>query len=304
MSLFKKRWLVIFLLALLGVGAAAAAQDFDKIPVQTVKITAGVSMLIGGGGNIGVCVGPDGVLLIDDQFPQLAEKIKAAIAALDPGPIRLVFNTNWHYDHSYGNEWLAKAGAIIIAQENSRKHMLSEWGAPELDAGFKVPPYPEIALPKITIKDSLTLYFNSEEIRAFHCPNAHSDGDLVLHFLQSNVIQTGDVFFSAGFPFINISSGGTIDGMIAAVDKILPLADASTKIIPGHGPLSDRAGLQSYRDMLAASRERIAKLIQEGRSLEEVLKANPAADLYKGKSDFPAQSFTKVVYLDLSKKKG
>jgi cyclase len=302
MSLFKKRGTVVFLLALLG-GVTAAAQDFDKIPVQTVKITPSVSMLIGGGGNIGVCVGPDGVLLIDDQFPQLAEKIKAAVAALNPGPIRIVFNTHWHYDHTFGNEWLAKAGAIIIAQENSRKHMMSEWGASELDSEFKVPAYPEIALPKITIQDSLTLYFNGEEIRAVHFPNAHSDGDLVLHFPKSNVIQTGDIFFSSGFPFINVSSGGTIDGMIAAVDKILSLTDAATKIIPGHGPLSDQAGLKAYRDMLAASRDRIAGLIKEGRGLEEILKANPVAGLYKGKSDFPAEAFTKVVYLDLSKKK-
>ncbi len=304
MHSFKRQGMVVFLLVFLGGGGAAAAQDFDKIPVQTVKLTENVAMLIGGGGNIGVCVGPDGVLLIDDQFPQLAEKIKTAIAGLNPGPIRIVFNTNWHYDHVYGNEWLAKAGAIIIAHENSRRSMLSEWGAPELDAEFKIPPSPDIALPKITIKDSLTLYFNGEEIRVVHLPGAHSDGDLAFHFPLANVIQTGDIFFSAGFPFINISSGGTIDGMIEAAGKILAMADADTKIIPGHGPLSNREGLNAYRDMLVAARERIAKMIKEGRSLEEVLQANPVADLYKGKSDFPAEGFVKVVYLDLSRKKG
>jgi len=297
-----KQRIVLVLLVLHGVCAAAAGQDFEKIPVQTVKITENVSMLIGGGGNIGACVGPDGVLLIDNQFPQLAEKIKAAIAELGSGPVRFVFNTNWHYDHVSGNEWLAKDGAVIIAHENSRKNMMSEWGAPELDAEFRVPPFPEIALPKITFKDSMTLFFNGQEIRAIHLPSAHSEGDLIFHFRRANVIQTGDIYFSNGFPFINISSGGTIDGMVAAVDKLLAMADAGTKLIPGHGPLSDRKGLVEYRDMLTAARERISRLIKEGKSLDEVLQADPVSDLYKGKSGFPAEGFMRVVYLDLSKK--
>lgn len=296
----KKRYLALIIF--LGVQTAVLAQDFEKVQIQAIKVTDNVYMLIGAGGNIGVSVGDDGVLLIDSQFSELAEKIKVAVAELNQGPIRIVCNTNWHYDHAYGNEWLAKAGAIIIAHENSRKHMLGEWRAPELDATRSFPPHPEASLPKITVADKLTLHFNGDQILAIHLPNAHSDGDLVFHFREANIVHTGDVYFSNGFPFINISSGGTIDGMIAAADKILSLADDGTRIIVGHGPLSNREELKAYRVMLAAARDRIWRLVKEGKSLEEVLKADPTAGLYKGKSHFPPEMFTRVVYQELAKK--
>jgi glyoxylase-like metal-dependent hydrolase (beta-lactamase superfamily II) len=292
---------VTLLLFIFSISAFGQGQSFDQVEVQTSKIAENLYMLTGAGGNIGVSVGSDGVLLIDDQFAQLADKIKAAIAGLNGGPVRLVFNSNWHYDHTYGNEWLAKAGALIIAHENSRRHMLSEWSAPELSVDRKFPPFPEAALPKITVADSLTLYFNGDEIRAIHFPNAHSDGDLVFFFKKANVIHTGDVYFSNGFPFINISSGGSINGMITAADKILAMADANTKIMVGHGPVSNREGLKAYRHMLATARDRVAKLVREGKTLEEVVKANPMEGLYNGKSTFPPENFTRVLYLELSK---
>ncbi len=298
----KKRTLYFTVFMLVWIFSFAFSQDFEKIEIETVIVTDNVYMLIGYGGNIGVSVGEDGVLLIDCQVPQMVEKIKAAVSKLNEGPIRFVLNTNWHYDHADGNELMAKAGAIVIAHKNSRKQMLSEWIAPEISPDFKVPPYPEAALPVITVDDSMTLHFNGDEIQAIHFPNAHSDGDLAFYFQKANVIHSGDLYFSNGFPFINVTSGGTIDGMIRATDRILCMINANTKVIPGHGPLSSREELQAYRDILVTARERIAKLIEVGKTLDEILEEKPTEGLYKGeKSSLPAEVFIKVIYMDLTK---
>jgi cyclase len=291
-------------LAVLVLGRAAPAQDLDKVEIRTLKVAEGIWMLAGEGGNIGVLAGEDGVLLVDDEFPQLVEKIKAAVAPLSGGrAIRFVLNTNWHFDHADGNELFARGGAIVVAHERSREHMTREWGAPEFDPTQTVPPYPKAALPVITFKDSLTLHFNGDEVTAIHVPAAHSDGDVLYHFRRANVIHTGDLYFSNGFPFINVSSGGTIDGMIRASDEILSIADADTKVIPGHGTLSDRRGVQAFRDMLTAARARISRLVAEGKTLDEVLRSTPVADLYAGGQSFiPPELFVKVVYLDLARR--
>ena len=179
--------------------------------------------------------------------------------------------------------------------------MLGEWSAPELDPDFKIPPYPKKALPVITVSNSLTLHFNGDEIRMLYVPNAHSDGDLLFHFVKANVIHTGDLFFSNGFPFINISSGGTVEGMIKAADIILGMCDERTKVIPGNGPLSDREGVQGFKDLLVAGRDRIAALVKQGKSLDEAVAAKPAEGLYKGgKSWLSSDMFVKVVYQDLT----
>jgi len=281
----------------------ALPQDFEKVQIQTVPVAGNIYMLIGEGGNIAVSVGEDGILLVDDEFPELVEKIKAAVAKLNPGPIRFVLNTNWHYDHADGNELLAEAGAIVIAHENSRKHMLSEWSAPELDSDFKIPPYPKKALPVITVSNSLTLHFNGDEIRMLYVPNAHSDGDLLFHFVKANVIHTGDLFFSNGFPFINISAGGTVEGMIKAADIILGMCDDRTKVIPGHGPFSGPDGVRAFRDLIVSGRDRIAALVTQGKSLDETLVSKPVEGLYKGgESWLTPDMFVKMVYLDLTGK--
>ncbi len=289
--------------ALLLATASAPAQDFSKVEIKTVPVAGNISMLIGGGGNIGVSVGEDGVLLVDDEFAELIDKIKAAVAALNPGPIRFVLNTNWHWDHANGNELLAKAGAVVIAHENSRKHMQSEQTYPELRSALKLAPYPKEALPIIAVGDALTLYFNGDQIRMIHLPNAHTDGDLVFHFVKANVIHAGDTFFTNGFPFINISFGGTIDGMIKAQDIILGMCDERTKVVPGHGPLTDRDGVRAFKDLLVAARARVADLIKAGTGEEEVVAAKPAEGLYKGgESELPADMFVRVLYEDLTGK--
>jgi cyclase len=300
-SLKEHRPLCFLLIALLGICLFTFGQDFEKIQVQTIKITPGVSMLVGGGGNIGVSTGPDGILLIDSQFAQLMGKIKAEIAKIQSGPVRIVCNTNWHYDHVGGNEILAKEGALIIAQENTRTAMASEQSYPEF--GQKMPAYPEAALPVVTFKENLTLYFNGDEIQILHFPNAHSDADLVFYFRKANVIHTGDICFSRVYPFIDVSHGGSVAGVIAATDKVLGIIDAGTKVIPGHGPLTDREGVLAYRDMLTAVRDRVAKLIQEGKTLEQVLAAKPTADFDKSMAPrVPAEMFVKIVYGDLTRR--
>lgn len=294
------RWAAAAALTLLAAGTAAS-QDLSKVEIKTIPVAANISMLVGAGGNIGVSVGEDGTLLIDDEFPELIDKIRAAAAVLKPGPIRFVLNTNWHYDHANGNELLTEDGAIVIAHENSRKHMLGEQRLPELYPDLKIPPYPKKALPVITVSNSLTLHFNGDEIRMAHVPNAHSDGDLLFHFVKANVVHAGDLFFSNGFPFINISAGGTVEGMIKAAEEILGMCDGLTKVIPGHGPLSDREGVQAFKDMLVAGRDRIAALVKQRKSLDEAVAAKPAEGLYKGgKSWLSSDMFVKIVYQDLT----
>jgi glyoxylase-like metal-dependent hydrolase (beta-lactamase superfamily II) len=286
---------------LLAFSTFSAAQDFKKVQIETVKVADGIYMLVGYGGNIGVSAGEDGVLLIDTQFAELMEKIKSAIAEINKGPIRIVLNTNWHYDHAYGNEPLGKSGALILAHENTRKRMSREQNYPDFD--MKMPALPEAALPALTFTNSLTLHFNGEEVQVTHIEKAHSDADIVIYFKKANVIHTGDLYFAALYPYIDVSHGGSIDGMIAAAERIMRMIDENTKIIPGHGPLSDRAGLKKYRDMLVTIRDRIKKQIEEGKTLEEILASKPTADFDKDPSAaLPPEMFVTIVYNDLSRK--
>lgn len=277
------------------------AQDFEKVQIETIKVADGIYMLHGAGGNIGVSVGEDGILLIDTQFAELMEKIKSAIAEISKGPIRIVLNTNWHYDHAYGNEPLGKSGALIIAHENSRMRMLSEQYFS--DFNMNIPVFPEAALPVVTFKDSLTLHFNGDEIQVIHIKNAHSDADIVIYFSKANVIHTGDLYFSVLYPYIDVSHGGSIDGMITAAERILGIVDENTKIIPGHGFLSNREGLTKFRDMLVTLRDRIKGQIREGKTLEEILASKPTADFDKDKAQaIPPELFVKIIYNELAKK--
>lgn len=277
------------------------AQEFEKVQIETVKVADGIYMLLGAGGNIGVSAGEDGILMIDTQFAQVMEKIKSAIAEISKGPIQIVLNTNWHYDHAYGNEPLGKSGALIMAHENSRMRMTSEQRYP--DFNMNIPAFPKKALPVVTFKDSLTLHFNGEEIQVIHIENAHSDADIVIHFPKANVIHTGDIYFSVLYPFIDVPHGGSIDGMIAAAGRIIGMVDENTKIIPGHGPLSNLEGLTKYRDMLVTVRDRIKSQIKEGKTLEEVLASKPTADFDKVKAQaMPSEMFVRIIYNDLAKK--
>ena len=297
----RRRWVYFLFLVLWGIRPLTLAQDFAKVQVETVKVTDNIYMLIGTGGNIGVFAGENGILLVDSQFSQLFEKIKAAITKISEAPVRFLVNTNWHYDHVSGNEPLGKSGAVIIAHENTRKRMTAEQTFPEFNS--KQPPSPAAALPVVTFTDSLTLHLNGEDIQLLHVEKAHSDADILIFFGRANVIHTGDLYFSGGYPFIDVSHGGSTDGLIAAADKILKMIDANTKVIPGHGPLSDRAGVEEFKNMLVTVRDRVAKLIKEGKTIDEVLASKPTADFDKVRGQgLPPEMFIKIVYDELSKR--
>jgi cyclase len=254
----------------------AFAQDFSKVEIKTTKLTDTTYMMEGAGGNLGLSVGDDAVFVIDDQFAPLSEKITAAIAKLSAKPVKFILNTHWHGDHTGGNENFGRAGAIIVAQENVRKRMGSEQFIEFMRS--KVAASPGIALPVVTFASSVTFHLNGDEIRAIHVPRAHTDGDAMVIFVKSDVIHMGDTYFNGMYPFIDTSSGGTVEGVIAACDQALGIATDKTKIIPGHGPLSNRAELQAYRDMLATISQRVKKMIAEGRKLEDITASGVSAD--------------------------
>ena len=256
---------------------AAAQQDFSGVEIKAEKVADGIYMLTGEGGNLGLSVGEDGAYLIDDQYAPLTGKILAAVKALTPDPVRFVINTHWHGDHTGGNENMGEAGALLVAHENVRRRMAA--GTFMEAFNRQVDPAPEGALPVVTFTDAVTFHWNGEEIRVFFVGPAHTDGDSIIHFVKADVFHMGDTLFNGVYPFIDVSAGGRIDGMIAAMDRVLKVATDKTRIIAGHGPVAAKADLQANRDMLAEVRDRIAKLKAEGKTAEEVVAAKPTADL-------------------------
>lgn len=263
-------------IALTCASPAQAQQDFSKVEIKTEKLNDTTWMLMGAGGNLGLSVGEDAVFLIDDQFAPLAPKIKAAIARITPKPVQFVMNTHFHFDHTGGNESFAKDGAWIVAHDNVRRRMSSDQLISFI--GARQPASAKAGLPVVTVAGSISFHINGDEVHAFHVPNAHTDGDLIVHFRKSDIVHMGDVYFNGFYPFIDSSSGGSADGVVAAVDRVLALATDKTKIIPGHGPLASKRELQAYRDLLATVTERIKKLRAEGRSDEQIRAARPAAE--------------------------
>ena len=289
--------------AALAMVPTAHAQDWEAVEITTRQVAPGVYMLMGRGGNLGVSVGDDGVFLIDDQYAPLTDKIVAAIRAISDGPIRFVINTHWHGDHTGGNENLGKAGTLIVAHDNVRRRMSVDQFIAGLD--LQVAASPEAALPVVTFSETMTFHLNGDELYVFHVEHAHTDGDALIHFRESNVLHTGDIYFAGGYPFIDVSSGGSIDGMIAAVDQVLALVDDDTPIIPGHGELSNKAELSEYRAMLAGVREAVAAEIAKGSNVGEVVAARPTAawDEKWGSAWLNPERFTRIVFTDLSRER-
>ena len=266
-----RRTLSFFALFALASPGLASSQNFDAVEIQTQRVSSGVYMLLGQGGNIGVFVGEDGVFVIDDQYAPLTDKILAAIGAITSEPVRFVFNTHWHGDHTGGNENLGRTGALIVAHENVRERLSMDQLLERVGREpASEPARPEGALPVITFAEEVTFHLNGDELHAFHVSNAHTDGDAIVHFRRANVVHMGDTFFRDRFPFIDTATGGSIDGMIAAAGAALAVMDGSTRVIPGHGALSTREDLRAYRDALKSMRDGVAALMEQGHSLERI----------------------------------
>jgi glyoxylase-like metal-dependent hydrolase (beta-lactamase superfamily II) len=297
----RKTWPAVSAALLGGLAAVVVAQqDMSKVEIKTEKLAADVWVLYGAGGNIGLCSGPDGALLIDDQYAPLSSKILAAVKTVNDVPLRWVVNTHWHGDHTGGNEAMVTAGATLIAHDRVRQRLME--GQDNKLFNRKVEPAPAKALPMITFNDSTTLHVNGEDAVAFHVAPAHTDGDVVVWFPKANVVHMGDTFFSSFYPIIDLDSGGSIDGLISTSERVLAKIDGATRVIPGHGQVSDKAGLQKYHDMLVGVRAAVAKLVKQKKSLDEVVAAKPTApwDEVWGKGFMKPDFFTKIVYTELS----
>jgi glyoxylase-like metal-dependent hydrolase (beta-lactamase superfamily II) len=268
------------------------------------EVAEGVFWLKGLGSNVLAIPGPEGVILVDNGHSRNVESLNAQVAGLESGAVRFAINTHFHFDHVGASQSLGEAGATVVGHHNARERMMKEWVVPEwLDFRYApVPPYPETGLPSITFDGGLTLHRNGHQIELVHYPLAHSGADVTVFLRDPNVLHTGDLYLSNGFPILDSYHGGTIDGLLTALGEILELIDDQTIVIPGHGPVSDRAGLAAYRTMLTVGRDRIAALISQGRTLEEIVEADPTAGLYAGdRSWLDPRLFIWTVFVDLSR---
>ena len=284
--------LVVFSVFQFESAAGQQQRNFDDIEIVPHRVAGNIYYLEGSGGNIGLSIGEDGVIMIDDQFAQLTEKIVSAIRELSGQEIRFLINTHIHGDHTGGNENFGAMGVMILAQDRVRLRLAEGLG------GGQAAPYPEVALPVLTYSDAITLNINGEEVHAFSVPPAHTDGDSFVHFRTSDVLHLGDVFRTTGFPFIDVSNGGTVQGTLEALEIAIRLAGPSTTIIPGHGGLSTRDDVTEFRDMILTVTERVSRLISQNRTLDQVFSAGVTAD-FENKWGNP-ERFLTGLYQDLA----
>lgn len=282
--------------------AAPPPVDFSKVEIKTTSLGDEVYMLEGQGGNITVAMATDGIIMVDGQFAPLHDKIKAAISAVSNLPIKYLINTHYHGDHTGGNESFAKDGVTIVAQINVKNRLAA--GTTNGLTGNKTTPAPAGALPSQTYTGASRIRLRGRVANLKHIANSHTDGDTYVWFKTANVLSTGDTFTNGRYPNIDFANGGNIKGMIAAADAYLKLTNAKSRIVPGHGPIADRAALTAYRTMLVTARDRMAKLVKDGKSEDEVLAARPFADLDAkwAPTDLAARNFIRVVYHSLADK--
>lgn len=291
-------------LALGLVFGAAVAQDTDpsKVEIKSTKLADHLYMLEGSGGNIGLLVGPDGAVIVDDQFGPIVPKIQAAIAKITDKPVRYLLNTHFHFDHTQGNEAFGQAGAIIIAHDNTRVRLQKKQDNDIFN--IHLPASPPVALPVITFAQNVSLHLNGEDVEATYLPNAHTDTDIALYFKKANVMHVGDVFMGSFYPFIDTESGGSIDGVIAALDTIANKTKPDTRFLRGHAPVGTQADLKEFRNMLVTVRKRILDGIKAGKTQEQVVASQPTKDFdAKFSGMIKPELFVQRAYVDLRRNK-
>jgi cyclase len=291
-----------------GMGTRAQQQDFSKVEIKVTKVSGNIYMLEGAGGNIAASVGEDGIVIVDDQFAPLADKIQAALKNLKitDKPVRFVINTHYHGDHTGGNEPFANTGSTVIAQDNVRKRM--ETGGVAGNGGslkMENKPAAKAALPVITFDHDVTVHLNGEDIRALHFPAGHTDGDAVIFFPKNNVVHMGDDFVRYGFPFIDVASGGSVQGMIAAMEKVSAELPPDVKVIPGHGALSNLDDVRAFVKMLKETSAAVQKAIDEHKTVEQMKQEKILAPWAKWSGEFlDADKFIETLYNSLTGSKG
>ena len=273
---------------------AATRAQIAAAPIEVTKLTDTLTMFLGPGGNIVALTGPDGKVVVDTFIQGAYPGLKQRLDALGPAPIKLAINTHWHFDHTDNNASFRAAGAGILAHANTSKRMAQ----PHDMLGMKLPAYPANALPTQTFTQAQTVQTNGERLDLAYIPPAHTDTDISIHFTRANVLHLGDTFFNGSYPFIDAGTGGSINGTIAAAERALKMVNATTKIVPGHGPLADRAALMRYRDVLATVRDRVQKLKTAGRNEKDVIAAKPGGefDATWGTGFMMPDAFIGIVY--------
>ena len=307
----RTRMVLLLVGAALACGQAAIAQqdqDFSKVQIKTTKVSGNIYMLEGQGGNIAASVGEDGIVIVDDQFAPLAEKIQAALKDLKitDKPVRFVINTHYHGDHTGGNVPFNNAGSTLIAQDNVRKR-LESGGTAGNGSSIKmdVKPAPKAALPIITFERDVTVHLNGEDIRALHFPSGHTDGDSIIFFPKNNVVHMGDDFVRYGFPFIDVASGGSVQGMIDAMEKATAQLPADVKVIPGHGALSNLDDVRAFTKMLKETSAAVQKALNDHKTLDQMKQVKILAPWAKWNGDFVNEDvFIETLYNSLTGHKG
>jgi glyoxylase-like metal-dependent hydrolase (beta-lactamase superfamily II) len=285
---------------LMAAAAVAVAQAPTPALIETQALRSGLHVLRGAGCNVVVWNGPDGVLVVDSGNAASAPQLLEAIGRVTDGSVRFLVNTHWHPDHVGGNAALRRAGALAIAHQQTRALMAERQAVPAYD--LEVPAAPRDALPSVTFDDTLTLHLNGDRLALLHVPGAHGDGDLIAWWETANVVHVGDAYYAGGYPFVDSANGGSLAGLVASLETVLSRADARTVIVPGHGPVSNRAELTAYRDMLVAVGRRVRELVEQGKNLDEVLEAQPTAEYDEryGPGAVSAERFVRNLYADLS----
>ncbi len=289
----------LLLVAVLFASINSTSAQEKTVEFSTFQLSDTVYMLKGRGGNIGISTGEDGLYIIDDQIKPVTSQLLQAIRKISNKPIRFVINTHYHADHTGGNETIGAAGAVIIAHDNIRKRMTTEQVS--IFMNNTTPPYPKGALPVVTFSDRMSLHLNGETATAYYVANGHTDGDSIIHFPVSNVIHMGDMYFNGLYPYVDLDAGGSMQGLVAAADLALSMADESTRIIPGHGPLAVSEDLKNYRDFLIQAGANVQELIDKGMDLQQIIAAKPTGewDEALGKTWITPAQFVTFIYNSL-----